>query len=87
MKQNEVIRKMLDKGVKLTEAFKIMREAIPTLMFYDQTHITYEGGKYFESPNLAVQGTYAEDFKFVLTIKKEDVFTAEQIEANRKAIQ
>ena len=86
MKQNEAIRKMLDKGVKLTSAIKILREAIPTLMFYDQTHITYELGLYFESPNLTVQSHYAKDFKFILTLKKEDVFTAEQIEANLKAL-
>jgi hypothetical protein len=77
---------MLDRGVEISEAFKVMKQALATLMFYDKTHITYEEGKYWENPNLTISATYAKDFKFVITIKKEDVFTPEQIEANLKAL-
>jgi hypothetical protein len=55
-------------------------------LFYDQTHITFENGECKESPNVTVKANYYEDFKFIATIKKEDVFTTEQIEANLKAL-
>jgi hypothetical protein len=84
--QNQVFREILEEGVKWEDAMKVMNTALATLMFYDQVHVYHEFGQYHTNVNLTVKSGYGNDFKFIKTIKKEEVFTEEQIKANLNAL-
>lgn len=84
--QNAVFKEMLEAGLKWEDASKAMSESLSTLLFYDQVNVYYEFGKVHTNVNLTIKSGYGSDFKFIRTIKKEEVFTEEQIKANLNAL-
>lgn len=48
------------------------------LCCYDETHITFEYGKFEVSPSVSIVSKYAEDHTFIGTVKADEWYTPEQ---------
>lgn len=51
------------------------------LCAYDETHITFEFGRFDVSPSLCIMGLHAPDHTFIGTVKQSEWYTPEQIKA------
>lgn len=60
---------------------QLISAIVSDLSAYDETHITYQYGRFEVSPSIAITREYAEDHTFIGTVKKEEWFTKEQIKA------
>lgn len=57
---------------------ELVEEVKGTLKAYDETHITYEYGKYKEMPMIGICANYAPDHKFIGTVRAVDIYTLEE---------
>lgn len=56
-----------------------IKEAIKfDLGMYDETHVTFENGRYVVSPNIVLRNHYSNDFKFIGTYKAKEIFTRDE---------
>ncbi len=53
-----------------------------TLKAYDRTYVTYENGKFTESPAIAITATYAPDYQFCGEYRAKDIYTKEERRQN-----
>ena len=48
------------------------------LHVYDQTHVSFEYGKYHVSPNVCLKAEYGEDHREIGTYRADEIFTEEE---------
>lgn len=51
------------------------------LCAYDETHITFEFGRFDVSPSLCIKAEYAPDHTFIGTVKAREWYSPEQLKA------
>ena len=48
------------------------------LKVYDETHVTFENGKYKVSSSVSIRSHYPDDFKVIGSYKADEIFTKEE---------
>lgn len=60
---------------------QLIAKIVHDLSGYDETNIIYENSQFYVSPNSCVKCNYADDHKFIGTVKANEWFTSEQLKA------